>query len=69
MTWGDQVSAEMNNRGGKRPTLAGTSRNKALGKIGSRSGDSSDCLIKKQAIVLDMGEASREQGFRMNGCR
>ena len=23
----------------------------------------------KQAIVLDMGEASREQGFRANGCR
>jgi hypothetical protein len=22
-----------------------------------------------QAVVLDMGEASREQGFRLNGCR
>ena len=21
------------------------------------------------AVVLDMGEASREQGFRLNGCR
>ena len=21
------------------------------------------------AMILDMGEASREQGFRMNGCR
>lgn len=25
--------------------------------------------IKKPAMVLDMGEASREQGFRLNGCR
>jgi hypothetical protein len=24
---------------------------------------------EKKAIVLDMGEASREQGFRLNGCR
>jgi hypothetical protein len=23
----------------------------------------------KKPIILDMGEASREQGFRMNGCR
>ena len=22
-----------------------------------------------QAVVLDMGEASREEGFRQNGCR
>jgi len=22
-----------------------------------------------KAVVLDMGEASREQGFRLNGCR
>lgn len=26
-------------------------------------------IVKKVAIVLDMGEASREQGFRLNGCR
>jgi hypothetical protein len=24
---------------------------------------------KKQVVVLDMGEASREEGFRLNGCR
>ena len=23
----------------------------------------------KPATILDMGEASREQGFRLNGCR
>ena len=25
--------------------------------------------VPSPAIVLDMGEASREQGFRLNGCR
>ena len=29
----------------------------------------SEASPKKQAIILDMGEASREQGFRLNGCR
>ncbi len=24
---------------------------------------------KRQPVVLDMGEGSREQGFRQNGCR
>ena len=68
MSWGDLISAESNNRGHKLPALAGNSGKKALSKIGSRTTDSSDCLIKTP-IVLDMGEASREQGFRMNGCR
>lgn len=26
-------------------------------------------MAQKRPVVLDMGEASREQGFRMNGCR
>ena len=26
-------------------------------------------VIETPAVVLDMGEASREQGFRLNGCR
>jgi len=69
MSWGNLISAEADNRGGKYSVLAGNSSTKALGKIGSRTSDSSDCLIKKAAVVLDMGEASREQGFRMNGCR
>lgn len=25
--------------------------------------------VPSPAVVLDMGEASREQGFRLNGCR
>ena len=69
MSWGNLMSPEASDRGGKFPALAGNSGNKALSKIGSGTNDSSDCLIKKSAVVLDMGEASREQGFRLNGCR
>lgn len=25
--------------------------------------------VEKRPMVLDMGEASREEGFRLNGCR
>ena len=69
MSWGDLISAESKTRGGKVPALGGNPDKKALGKIGSPSADPSDCLMEKQAIILDMGEASREQGFRLNGCR
>ena len=69
MSWGDLVSADSNNRGHVAPALAANSSKKALGKIGASKADSSDCLIKKASVVLDMGEASREQGFRLNGCR
>ncbi len=69
MSWGDLISTESNNRGGKFPALAGNSGNKAFGRIGSGTTDSSDSLFKKADVVLEMGEASREQGFRMNGCR
>ncbi len=35
------------------------------------SSDGSDKFQAAQSlhVVLDMGEASREQGFRLNGCR
>ena len=68
MSWGDAFSAELDNRGrGKFPTL---SDSRAFSKIGQRkSAGSGDSLIKKAPVVLDMGEASREQGFRLNGCR
>ena len=69
MSWGDLISGETKTRGGKVLAPAGHPDKKALGKIGSRRADPSDCLIEKQAIILDMGEASREQGFRLNGCR
>ena len=29
----------------------------------------SDARTEKPLLVLDMGEASREEGFRLNGCR
>jgi hypothetical protein len=69
MGWGDSVSTEMNNNRAKAPLPAVASADKALGKFGSRSVDSSESLIRKPAVELDMGEASREQGFRLNGCR
>ena len=45
-------------------------KKKVIGKT-SNPGcrEPSDELVKKAAIILDMGEASREQGFRLNGCR
>ena len=68
MGWGEVASAEL--------------QSKALGKYRSRMAEP-DCkpaiagaavetaerLIKKGPVALDMGEASREQGFRLNGCR
>ena len=69
MSWGESLSAESSSKGKSLRAAAGNPSNKALGKIGSGSTDTSDCLIKKQAVILDMGEASREQGFRLNGCR
>ena len=69
MSWGDLVSPQSNSRGKNLPGLAGNPAKQALGKIGSLTTDASERLIKKPAVVLDMGEASREQGFRLNGCR
>lgn len=34
-----------------------------------RKADQTRGLLKKTPVVLDMGEASREEGFRLNGCR
>ena len=42
---------------------------KTEGKINPSSGTLNEVHAKKPAMVLDMGEASREQGFRLNGCR
>ena len=68
MGWGEVASAEM--------------QSKALEKYRSRmteqdgkpiftgiAGDTPERLIRRRPVVLDMGEASREQGFRLNGCR
>jgi len=66
MGWGEVASADPQSR--------------ALGKNHSRMADRDKPAITgaaietgerliKRAMVLDMGEASREQGFRLNGCR
>lgn len=68
MSWGDSYSAELDGRG--REKFPAVSDGKALNRIGSRAGPGSDDpLIKRRPVILDMGEASREQGFRLNGCR
>ncbi len=68
MGWGETISADV-----KGPANAAASRPKGSieigGNVSRQSRDSSSGLFKKPAVVLDMGEASREQGFRMNGCR
>lgn len=55
---------------------------KAIGHYRSRNADrdskpaisgsvieTGERLIKRRTMILDMGEGSREQGFRLNGCR
>ena len=68
MGWGETTSADV-----KGPAKVATRPNKGSieigGNVSRQSRDSSSGLFKKPAVVLDMGEASREQGFRMNGCR
>ena len=66
MGWGESGSAELGSREQKASSV---SDGKAF-KMGSRADDDrSETLIKRRTVVLDMGEASREQGFRLNGCR
>lgn len=38
-------------------------------KAGSSDGSDKFQAAHSLHVVLDMGEASREQGFRLNGCR
>ena len=67
MSWGNSFSAELDGRG--REKFPAVSDGKALSRIGSGVGLKSNELIKRCPVDLDMGEASREQGFRLNGCR
>lgn len=56
MNWGESTFAEP--------------EHKTVEKAPARkSSEPAVALVKKPAITLDMGEASREQGFRLNGCR
>lgn len=69
MSWGEMTSVERN---AQAPAKVGTGiaepTRKAFGQITGET-RKSETLIGKPAIELDMGEASREQGFRLNGCR
>jgi len=56
MSWGEMAFAEP--------------ETKSAAKIPARqTREPVPTLAKRAAIILDMGEASREQGFRLNGCR
>lgn len=68
MSWGNSFSAELDGRG--RQKFPAVSDGKALSGIGSGAcSKTEEPLIKRRPVILDMGEASREQGFRLNGCR
>ena len=64
MGWGDVASAE--------PQTIGNYRSRNPDSKPAISGpviETGERLIKRRTMILDMGEGSREQGFRLNGCR
>ena len=68
MGWGEVASGELQSK------ALETHRSRVTDKDGKPIFQDAPCatperLVTKRAIVLDMGEASREQGFRLNGCR
>ena len=67
MSWGNSYSAELDGKG--REKFPAVADGKALNRIGSSTGPKCEEPLIKRAVALDMGEASREQGFRLNGCR
>ena len=67
MSWGEVASAELQSKAiGTRSRIAERGDKPA---IAGAATETADRLIKRGPVVLDMGEASREQGFRLNGCR
>ena len=68
MGWGEVASAELQSRalGKYRSRMAEKDGKPAITGSALETGER---LITKRAVILDMGEASREQGFRLNGCR
>lgn len=67
MGWGETISEDVK---GSAKIAARPGKGIAIGGSVSREKrDYASELLKKPEVVLDMGEASREQGFRMNGCR
>ena len=66
MNWGESISTDL---GSRAKNFSSVSDGKAFAKIGSRTSQDLPETLKKRTVILDMGEASREQGFRLNGCR
>ena len=65
MVWGEGASMEMERKGvAKYPARPSDPKSKAFETCPSEYRSRLSKLID-----LDMGEASREQGFRLNGCR
>jgi hypothetical protein len=50
-------------------TIFAFSSPKAGGKTAPPPRPVTAAELKEKSLVLDMGEASREQGFRLYGCR
>ena len=68
MGWGEVASAEPQSKAlGKNHTRLSEQGSKPA--ITGSIVETGERLIKKNAMILDMGEGSREQGFRLNGCR
>ena len=68
MGWGEVASAELQSKSLEKYRLRMAEQDcKPIFK--SSTGEAPEKLVKRRAVVLDMGEASREQGFRLNGCR
>lgn len=69
MSWGDTTSVESNAKAPAKVDPRVAEPRKAFGQISGDSSETVEPLVAKRVVVLDMGEASREQGFRLNGCR
>lgn len=68
MGWGEVAPAELQSKAlGKYRSQAAEQDGKSIFQLGAS--ETPDKLVRKRALVLDMGEASREEGFRLNGCR
>lgn len=67
MGWGEVASAEMHSKALEKYRSRMTEEDGKPAFKGAAG--EADRLIKRRPMVLDMGEASREQGFRLNGCR
>jgi hypothetical protein len=69
MAWGDGTSAELERKGlSKYPPRLSKPELSASKKPPSADAPCDSTPISK-TVILDMGLGSREEGFRLNGCR